>query len=135
MSIGYRILSLIKDGFRLNKTRFAQEIQVPPTTIKSLREDQEGVTSIVIAGILKRYPQVNADWLLFGVGDMFLGPEPTITNNGNVQVGNGNTISIAQHDKELREKDIEVIELRGQVKLLKEQLAEKDKMIQQLLQK
>jgi transcriptional regulator with XRE-family HTH domain len=72
---------------------------------------------------------LNLNWLLLGVGEMYLvssEEQKIITGDGNnINIGQGNTIAIADYDKAMREKEKEIARLQGQVELLKEWLAKK----------
>lgn len=70
MSIGDRILSLYK-SLELRQQDFAELIDVAPSTISYIVNNDSNPNYTVILKILEQYPNLNAEWLCRGIGQMW----------------------------------------------------------------
>lgn len=77
-TINQRIDELIKQ-MRTNPKAFAESIEKTPTTIYTVLSGRNKPGYEVIESILKKYPNVNPDWLLMGEGEMFRDSSTTPT--------------------------------------------------------
>ena len=97
----------------LNYRDFEKKVGMGQSTASRLSERS---TPRTFKRISDAFPDLNAEWLRTGEGDMLLPVTQTANGNGNVQVaGNGNTLSSSAVDE------------------LKAQLAKKDEQIERLL--
>ena len=69
-SINQRILILIKDYATGNQTRFAEATGIKLTTLNGIIKGVAKPSYTTIGSILKAYPEINHEWLLFGEGQI-----------------------------------------------------------------
>ncbi|MCR4774574.1 MAG: helix-turn-helix domain-containing protein [Prevotella sp.] len=81
-SINDRIKTIINE-FSPSVNAFAKTIKVPQSSIASMLTRRAEPSVKMINAILSAYPNINKLWLLTGEGDM-------LTNNGNIQIIDGN---------------------------------------------
>ena len=65
-----RILRIIEDS-GLTTTDFAVRVNVQPSQISHIKTGRNQVTLDIATKILKAYPKISPDWLLFGNGEMY----------------------------------------------------------------
>jgi transcriptional regulator with XRE-family HTH domain len=65
-----RVLKIIKQS-GLSPTKFAEEIGVQPSAISHIMSGRNNPSYEFIIKILKKYPRINAEWLLMGNGAMY----------------------------------------------------------------
>lgn len=75
-----RVEMIIRDK-RMSELAFAKEIQVPQKTLNSNLKGKTKPSFELMTKILDRYPEISAEWLFRGVGDMYL-PEPCDEGGG-----------------------------------------------------
>lgn len=73
-------LKLLLQTFGLSENKFATEIGVRSQTLNTYTSGKRSVSYELVDKILGRYPQVSAEWLLRGIGQMFC---PTETKDIN----------------------------------------------------
>lgn len=66
-----RVEMIIKDK-RMSESAFAKEIGVPQKTLNSSLRGLSKPSFELIYKILEHYPEISADWLFRGSGDMYL---------------------------------------------------------------
>ncbi len=71
MLVNERFIFLIKE-MKLNINSFSNEIGVSQSSVRNIADGLNQPSAKVLIPILKRFPQVNANWLLVGDGEMFL---------------------------------------------------------------
>lgn len=86
-TINQRIDALIKQ-MRTNPKVFAESIGKTSTTIYTVINGRNKPGYDVLEGILKKYPEVNPDWLLTGDGGMYRTDKPASKTNHDVQPDN-----------------------------------------------
>jgi len=69
-----RIILLIK-AKNLTAAQFADEIGVQKSSISHIISGRNNASLDFIQKVLLRYPEVNMEWLMFGKGPLFKGPE------------------------------------------------------------
>lgn len=62
----------IKDHFRLSGKELAGQLGVDPSTISNIIKEKHTPNAKVLESLLEFYPSISAEWLLKGVGSMFL---------------------------------------------------------------
>jgi transcriptional regulator with XRE-family HTH domain len=67
-----RILLILKTQ-NLSSSQFADEIGVQRSSISHILSGRNNPSLEFVCKILKRYPEINADWILFGKGSMYKG--------------------------------------------------------------
>jgi len=67
-----RILLILKTQ-NLSSSQFADEIGVQRSSISHILSGRNNPSLEFVTKILKRYPEINADWILFGRGSMYKG--------------------------------------------------------------
>jgi plasmid maintenance system antidote protein VapI len=55
----------------LGNNKFAEIIGIAPTLISNIMSERNRATLDTITAILKAFPKINSDWLLFGTGIMY----------------------------------------------------------------
>ena len=76
-----RLLKLLRH-FGFTATRFADEIGVQRSGISHILSGRNHPSHDFILKIMKRFPEINLDWLLLGKGDML---KPEMKNRTSVQ--------------------------------------------------
>lgn len=66
-------VNYVIDNFGKTKNHFANEIGMSGTTVWRQLKGEQALSSKLIEGILTAYPDVSAEWLLRGTGDIRLG--------------------------------------------------------------
>lgn len=69
-TINMRIMKFIPMIAKSN-SEFARKCNIPPSTINSITSNRSYPSYEAIASISKTFPQLNVEWLLHGIGDMF----------------------------------------------------------------
>jgi transcriptional regulator with XRE-family HTH domain len=70
MTIHYRIEVLIK-ALGITKNQFSTEIGTSSAMISKITKNKVNFGVDILLKIINSYPQINADWLLKGIGEMF----------------------------------------------------------------
>ena len=78
----------ILDAYNLSETEFASILRIPQTTVNSWLTQRRKPQTAFIDAILETYPEISAEWLLRGVGNMKVKATNSNTDNGK---GKGNT--------------------------------------------
>ncbi len=61
----------VKDTLGLTARQFAAEIHVQPGTISNMMAGRNNPSLEVMKRIMERYPTLNPEWLILGVGEMW----------------------------------------------------------------
>ena len=64
----------VKDTLGLTARQFASEIHVQPGTISNMMAGRNNPSLEVMRRIMERYPSLNPEWLILGVGEMWRTP-------------------------------------------------------------
>lgn len=78
MSVNERFLFLIK-SLKMTVNSFSNEIGISQSSIRSIVDNVNQPSAKILIPLLERFPEVNANWLLTGKGDMFLDLSETKT--------------------------------------------------------
>jgi len=65
-----RVLKII-DELKLTTSEFALRVGAQPAQISHIKTGRNQVTLDIVTKILKAYPNIDSDWLLFGKGNMY----------------------------------------------------------------
>jgi DNA-binding XRE family transcriptional regulator len=71
MSVTKRIEQILEE-YQLSPSRFADEIDVQRSSISHILSERNKPSLELISKILKKYPEINAEWLITGKGKMQL---------------------------------------------------------------
>lgn len=69
-----RILLILKTQ-NLSSSQFADEIGVQRSSISHILSGRNNPSLEFVTKILKRYPDINSDWIIFGKGSMYKGSD------------------------------------------------------------
>lgn len=162
MEILERIQKLIKEkcGER-GETSFSKIVGIPQVTLNNYVKGRRGVSYEVIEAILSAFPEVSAEWLLRGEGNMLRsnnnligsnqGNDNTIEYNNGGNVGVGNTVNVSlpeagtqkiispdggieinQFNSSINELEHKIEMLEAEVSHLNNNIETKDKLIASL---
>lgn len=106
MDVNQRLKFLIKK-LNLNITSFSKEIGISQSSIRNIVDGENQPSAKVLIPILERYPELNANWLLVGTGEIFF-------NEKNQVQEEKVEYKTAQQEVEALKKEIEL--LRGSLK-------------------
>ncbi len=108
-------LAFIMKAKNLSMTRFADEIEVQRSSMSHVMNGRNKASLDFIRRILKRFPDINPDWLLFGKGSM---------SRQDVQMeldtGNESAEKLEDLKNESEEKSRKITALENELRLLKE---------------
>lgn len=76
-------VNYVIDNFGKTKNYFANEIGMSSTTVWRQLKGEQALSSKLIEGVLTAYPEVSAEWLLRGTGDIRLEKETDIAETQN----------------------------------------------------
>lgn len=62
----------IMESLKMTQSEFADYIELAPATLSSIFNGRTRPTLNVVEALKKKIPNINVEWLLFGVGDMHL---------------------------------------------------------------
>lgn len=119
-------LKLLLKEYDMSENKFASEIGVKSQTLNTYTSGKRGVSYDVVEKILAKFPQISAEWLIRGVGNMCCAPQSDINTLFNAQGDNSTNQQIVGASNEALIKENE---------MLKQLLEEKERMIQVLLKK
>lgn len=74
-----RVLKII-DDLKLTTSEFALRVGAQPAQISHIKTGRNQVTLDIVTKILKAYPNIDSDWLLFGKGNMYKNTSETTEN-------------------------------------------------------
>lgn len=120
MGIKERLIDFIKYK-GVSRSEFERKSQLSNGYINNIRD---GMGADKLENVLRAYPELNRSWLLTGEGEM-LNPV------SNVATANGNS-SVAAINSHVVNGGVEILQER--VKHLEELLAEKERLIQVLME-
>ena len=77
----------IMESQHMTQQVFAQYIGVSPATLSSIFNGRTNPTMNIVEAIKKKIPNINTDWLMFGMEPMYLSPDgaPTTPATGAVE--------------------------------------------------
>ena len=64
-------IDAVRKSMNLSARQFAQEIHVRPGTISNMMAGRNNPSLDVMRRIMERYPTLNPEWLILGVGEMW----------------------------------------------------------------
>lgn len=67
-------IDAVRKSMNLSARQFAEEIHVRPGTISNMMSGRNNPSLEVMKRIMERYPTLNPEWLISGVGDMWRTP-------------------------------------------------------------
>lgn len=111
-SVNQRIKSVI-EYYSLTQKKFAESIGVAQTTVSSFFKRGSKPSYDILESIKNAFPEISADWLLSGEGEMLREATPnnigniTITGDNNSRIGHGNTYNYPAVI-EVKESSVEV---------------------------
>lgn len=73
MDIGNRLLQIMNE-FGYSKTEFASKLQVSPAVLSHISSGRNKPGLEIVIQLLQNFPEVSAEWLLRGKGQMKLEP-------------------------------------------------------------
>lgn len=107
---------------RVSKSEFGRRIGVSSSYVDSIRKS---IDKDKLLSIAESFPDLNQQWLLYGMGEM-LNSGQAITNESGVLI-NGDNINSPINNRQHNSDSPDV--LRAQIELLTERIREKDAQI------
>lgn len=107
---------------RVSKSEFGRRIRVSSSYVDSIRKS---IDKDKLLSIAESFPDLNQQWLLYGMGEM-LNSGQAITNESGVLI-NGDNINSPINNRQHNSDSPDV--LRAQIELLTERIREKDAQI------
>jgi len=99
-------LAFIMKAKNLSMTQFAEEINIQRSNMSHVMNGRNKASLDFVSRILKRFPDINPDWLLFGKGSMHRGDDGTETASSE---------EVVQYKAKAEELEKEVAQLRNQL--------------------
>ena len=131
MEVKERLLEFIRH-LEIGVATFERSCGLSNNYVRNIRN---GISPKKLSDILRAYPQLNKNWLLFGEGEMCLDPPNTITQ----QARGGNTTQIAGNGNNVNEKTTvekflnEISAQRGLTQEAQKQAAKSQEQIDRLI--
>lgn len=125
-TINERIRHILDTVYQGNVTAMSKGTYIKRTTLSSIVRDDGNTPGFdVITKIAEiTSPRISMEWLVRGIGDMFLDEKDTITYNNGVNGDN----NASYNDSDMLNRLVGLVEVKDK------QLAEKDKQINTLLE-
>ena len=130
-SVNQRIRTVLRKK-SLSITTFCKELSLPQTTINKQINGDSKLSFDTIKSFLTRFPDISADWLITGVGDMYGNGQQHhnvyVNSDGAhlVQVANGDNNNQEISPEELKRENEA---LKKDIGNLEQRIAEKDEEI------
>ena len=70
----------IMESQHMTQQVFAQFIEMSPASLSSIFNDRTKPTLNIVEAIKKKIPDISTDWLMFGLGSMYLNSKPAAAN-------------------------------------------------------
>lgn len=99
-------LAFIMKAKNLSMTQFAEEINIQRSNMSHVMNGRNKASLDFVSRILKRFPDINPDWLLFGKGSMHRGDDGTEAASSEEAM---------QYKAKAEELEKEVAQLRNQL--------------------
>lgn len=103
MEIVQRIKKLVEAKTNGNKKEFAAIIGIVQVTFNRYVNEERGMSYEVIDAILSAFPEVSAEWLLRGKGEMIKMPSAGVVNDPSLSDIEKENIALRAENKLLRE--------------------------------
>ena len=65
-------IKMIMESQHMTQQTFAQFIQMSPASLSSIFNGRTRPTINIVEAIKNKIPNISTDWLMFGIGDMYL---------------------------------------------------------------
>lgn len=96
----------------ISKSRFEQQCGLSNGYINSIKK---GIGTEKLQNILRAFPQLNREWLLYGEGEMLKPQQPSVqqnnyNGNNNYIVGNGNCVQCSECGADVQTLEAEEVE-------------------------
>lgn len=134
MEIVQRILDLVNDKAK-SKRDFAALIGMEQVTFNNYMIGKRGLSYEVVDAILRTFPEVSAEWLLRGSGEMLKDTQSSPSSANSDTEPKLSTTSamyetlIKDRDEQIEELKAEVNKLIGENNVMREQLGMKERKI------
>lgn len=73
-------INLILKAKNISARQFAEEIGVQPSGMSHILSGRNNPSLDFVMKVVRRYPEIDIKWLMFGQGEMIVGTHPNITN-------------------------------------------------------
>lgn len=127
-----RVFCLYK---KIPVSKFESECGLSNAYISSMRK---GFGSDKLNNVLKRFPELNRDWLLYGEGEMLKGQPITAinngTNNGNIIGYNKGGVSNNSNNSNEKKEEEEDISVKECLSMLKDAIGNNNELIEEIRQ-
>lgn len=128
-----RIFQII-DYKGITKTNFYREVGLSNGFLDKVKD--VGASKLEL--ILKKYSEINPEWLITGNGEMLKNIDTitqTTTGNNNISIGKGNdnNVSSSTGDNTIKQLQKELEDCKNQLEDYKKMIAEKDNQLNKLL--
>lgn len=113
--------------YNLSQTQLADRLEINQPNLSAILSGKRPCRKNMDAKFLEAFPEVSKAWLLTGEGDML---RDDYTSFGPVAAPAPSSV-----DAPVSGPEMLITELRGQIKYLREQLAERDRQLNNLINK
>lgn len=117
-----RILQVFGEKSPNNKSNFARRIGMGNRTVNDILNERTAPSVDFLVHILNAYPDISAEWLMRGTGDMFIGKPKTAQQTQNVSDLGGIVFLMNKIGKENEE-------LKAENSILKAKLNQRGKAV------
>ncbi|MEA1886651.1 MAG: helix-turn-helix transcriptional regulator, partial [Bacteroidota bacterium] len=103
-------IRLFLDKENKSSSKFAEEVNVQPSGVSHILSGRNKPSLDFIIKMLKTYPYLNTDWLLFGKGEMYTDKEPGLDFSEEKEFETGNLFDDTIAGKDDKASDYEEAE-------------------------
>lgn len=86
-------IKLLQESLHMTQQEFAQKTQIGAATLSNIYNDRTRPTLNVVELIKKNIPNISTDWLLMGVGEMYVNERKT--SDDSLAASNGSHTSVS----------------------------------------
>lgn len=95
-------INLILRAKNITARQFAEEIGIQPSGMSHIMGGRNNPSLDFVSKVLRRYPEIDANWLLLGKGEMYSSYVPLMTQKSEIKEV---PISESQHDPSLFDEE------------------------------
>ena len=85
-------INLLLKAKNITARQFAEEIGIQPSGISHILSGRNNPSLDFVLKVMKRWPEINISWLMFGKGEMYVSPSEILQTTVQPQAINQETV-------------------------------------------